>query len=80
MISRDEIRRLCLEDDKFMAEARESLRMPLIYKDCDNGALAAAPAADDGPSAEPPFDMRQFEDDLGRSRLSRTAAARSPDA
>jgi hypothetical protein len=42
MISRDEIRHLCLEHDRFMAEARESLRMPLIYKDCDNGALAAA--------------------------------------
>jgi hypothetical protein len=55
MIGRDEIRRLCLEHDRFMAEARESLRRSpiresdpgaLVYKAMDNNALVAAPAAD----------------------------------
>jgi hypothetical protein len=47
MIGRDEIGRLCLEHDRFMAEARESLRTSpvsafdpgaLVYKDHDNNA------------------------------------------
>jgi hypothetical protein len=69
MISRDEIRHLCLEHDRFMAEARESLRRSpvsesdrdgLIYKDYDNNALLAVPAAE----GEPPFaEGEPFNDD-----------------
>jgi hypothetical protein len=53
MISRDEIRHLCLEHDRFMAEARESLRRSLHY---DNGAQAAVPV----PEPEP-FDAAQSD-------------------